>query len=81
MKAASIAIQYESPKLAVTVAVADQSFAARLQAAIARSNKVDKQRVIEHQPAPTGNGHAVYDSAAEVSAAASRRPLVSYRRR
>ena len=28
-----------------------------------------------------GNGPAVYDSAAYVSAAASRRPLVSYRRR
>jgi hypothetical protein len=43
MKAASIAIQYESPKLAVTVALADQSFAARLQAAIAGRTRSELQ--------------------------------------
>jgi hypothetical protein len=84
MKAAIAALPFEHPKLSATLAVqADDSFAAGLQAAIARSNAVDKQRAIEHQPAvPASNGHAVHDSAAEVSTAASARTgMVSYRRR
>jgi hypothetical protein len=77
LKAASIAIQYESPKLAVTMAVTDQSFAARLERCIARSNAVEAFRAIEAPRA--SNGH---DPAA-VSASALRRPMpiVSYRRR
>jgi hypothetical protein len=81
MKAASIAIQYESPKLAVTVAVTDQSFAARLERAIARSNAADKFRAKVYQaieaPKPP------QDDAAAVSAAALHRPMpiVSCRRR
>jgi tripartite-type tricarboxylate transporter receptor subunit TctC len=82
LKAASIAIAYESPKLSATLAVqADDSWAAKLKNAIARSSKVEAYRLI--QAAPTAaNGHAaVHDSAAEVSAAASRRPMALIRRR
>jgi hypothetical protein len=77
LKAASIAIQYESPKLAVTAVVNDQSFAARLERCIARSNAVEAYRTIEAPRA--SNGH----DAAAVSASALRRPMpiVSYRRR
>jgi hypothetical protein len=78
MKAASIAIQYESPKLAVTVQVNDDSFAARLERAIARSNKVEAARLIEHQAI---NGAHLAPTAQEVSAAAQHRPFVSWRRR
>jgi hypothetical protein len=85
LKAASIAIQYESPKLAVTAVLdSSDSFAVQLQAAIDRSNKVLElraaERAIEHA-APLA-AHAVHDSAAEVSAVASARTgMVSYRRR
>ena len=81
MKAASIAIGYESPKLAVTAVVeGSDSLAARLGRAIERSARVDAYRLI--QAAPTGNGHAaVHDSAAEVSASAVRRPMALIRRR
>jgi hypothetical protein len=81
LKAASIAIQYESPKLSATLAVqANDSFAARLQAAIARSNGAEAYRLIQAAPS-AANGAAVYDTAADVSAAAMRTPMVSYRRR
>jgi hypothetical protein len=83
MKAAIAALPFEHPKLSATLAVqADDSFAARLQAAIARSNGAEAYRAIEHQPTAAGNGHAaVYDSAAEVSTAAMRRPMALIRRR
>jgi hypothetical protein len=81
LKAASIAIAYESPKLSATLAVqADDSFAARLQAAIARSRQADAYRLIEAGPT-AGNGHAEGNSAAEVSASAVRRPMALIRRR
>jgi hypothetical protein len=80
LKAAWIAIQYESPKLAVTVQVNDEGIAAQLERAIARSRQADKFRAnvckaIE-QPRPP------QDDAAAVSNAALRRPMpiVSYRR-
>ena len=82
LKAASIAIQYESPKLAVTAVLdSHDSFAVQLEAAIARSRKVLELHAAELAP-PLPNGHVVHDSAAEVSAAASARTgTVSYRRR
>jgi hypothetical protein len=87
LKAASIAIQYESPKLAVTAVVTDDSLAARLNRAIERSAKVIELRAIEHQPTAPSNGanEPVVNgvSPAEVSTAAMRRPMpiISYRRR
>jgi hypothetical protein len=81
LKAASIAIQYESPKLAVTAVVeGSDSLAARLNRAIERSARVDAYRLI--QAAPTAaNGAAVYDDPATVSAAAQRRPMAQLIRR
>ena len=82
LKAASIAIAYESPKLSVTAMLdSSDSFAVQLQAAIDRSNKVLELHAAELAP-PLPNGQAVYDNAAEVSGAASARTgMVSYRRR
>jgi hypothetical protein len=81
MKAASIAIAYESPKLSATLAVqADDSWAAKLKNAIARSSKAEAYRLI--QAAPTAaNGADLAPSAAEVSSAAMRRPMALIRRR
>ena len=83
LKAASIAIQYESPKLAVTAVVeGSDSLAARLNRAIERSARVEAYRLIQAAPTAASNGHAaVYDSAAEVSTAAMRRPMALIRRR
>jgi hypothetical protein len=54
MRAATIAIQYESPRLAVTGYIRDDaSFAEALERALMRSSAA--MRVIEHQPAD-GNG-------------------------
>jgi hypothetical protein len=75
LKAASIAIAYESPKLAVTAVLTDGDDAARaIERARMRSAKVIELRAAQ---APIN----LAPSAAEVSAAASRQPLVSYRRR
>jgi hypothetical protein len=50
MRAATIAIQYESPKLAVTGYLRDDAgFAAALERAIERSGKRDEMKVIEHR--------------------------------
>src|SRR6516225_10884264 len=58
LKAASIAIQYESPKLSATLAVqADDSWAAKLQGAIARSRQADAYRLIQAAPS-AANGQA-----------------------
>jgi hypothetical protein len=82
LKAASIAIQYESPKLSVTAMLDSRdSFAVQLEGAIARSRKVLELHAAELAPLPP-NGQAVCDNATEVSAAASARTgMVSYRRR
>jgi hypothetical protein len=81
LKAASIAIQYESPKLAVTAVVdGSDSLAARLNRAIERSARVEAYRLI--QAAPTAsNASAVYDDPATVSSASMRRPMALIRRR
>jgi hypothetical protein len=47
MRAASIAIAYEHPKLAVTAILSDDSFAERLDRALARTAP---PKVIEHAP-------------------------------
>ena len=81
LKAASIAIHYESPKLAVTAVVdGSDSLAARLGRAIERSARVEAYRLI--QAAPTAsNASAVYDDPATVSSASMRRPMALIRRR
>ena len=48
MRAASIALPYEKPKLAVTAMVSGEDFATMLDKAIERSGTATKQ--IEHQP-------------------------------
>ena len=83
MKAAIAALPFEHPKLSATLAVqADDSFAARLQAAIARSNGVEAYRAIEAAPS-AANSHAANDhtTASVVSTAAMRRPMALIRRR
>jgi hypothetical protein len=82
MKAAIAALPYEHPKLAVTAVLdSSDSFAVQLEGAIARSRKVLELHAAELAP-PLPNRQAVYDNAAEVSAAASARTgIVSYRRR
>jgi hypothetical protein len=75
LKAAIAALPYEHPKLAVTMAGTNNSWAAQLQGCIARSAKVLELHAAE--PAPRGP----YDDPAAVSAAAMRTPMVSYRRR
>ena len=53
MRAASIALPYEKPKLVVTAMVSGEDFATMLDKAIERSGTAMKQ--IEHQPAPHSN--------------------------
>jgi hypothetical protein len=83
MKAAIAALPYEHPKLAVTLAVqADDSWAAKLQAAIARSRQADAYRLIEAAPvAPSNGGAHLAPTAQEVSAASMRRPMATVIRR
>jgi hypothetical protein len=45
MRAAALALPFESPELAVTALIDDQDFGARLEQAIMRSGKL-----IEHEP-------------------------------
>jgi len=47
VRAAALAIAYESPKLAVTAHIAEDSFAERLERALARSGMTPKR--IEHR--------------------------------
>jgi hypothetical protein len=53
MKAASIAIEYEHPRLAVTAMVDGKDFAAALDRAIERSGKARAPKLIEHRASPT----------------------------
>jgi hypothetical protein len=51
LRAAALAIQYESPKLAVTAYLGDaDDFAARLDRALQRSGLKSNPKLIEHQP-------------------------------
>jgi hypothetical protein len=82
LKAASIAIQYESPKLAVTAVVeGSDSLAVRLNRAIERSARVEAYRLIQAAPTAASNGAAVHETAQEVSSASMRRPMAVIRRR
>jgi hypothetical protein len=83
MRAAALCLPYEHPKLAVTALLdASEDLGARLSRAIQRSAKVEAYRLIEARPTAASNGPAaVYDTAAEVSAAAQRRPMAVIRRR
>jgi len=82
LKAASIAIQYESPKLAVTAVVeGSDSLAAKLNRAIERSARVEAYRLIQAGPSAASNGAAVHETAQEVSSASMRRPMALIRRR
>ena len=82
MKAASIAIQYESPKLAVTAVVeGSDSLAARLNRAIERSARVEAYRLIQAGPSAASNGAAVHETAQEVSSNSMKRPMALIRRR
>ena len=47
MRAAAIAIQYESPKLAVVATVDEKSFAALLEARMRRYRKLEASKQIE----------------------------------
>jgi hypothetical protein len=52
MRAASLTLPFEQPKLSAVAYLADaQGFAAQLDRAIERSGKRTEMRVIEHQPA------------------------------
>ena len=81
MKAAIAALPFEHPKLSATLAVqADDSWAAKLQGAIARSRQADAYRLIQAAPS-AANGAAVHETAQEVSSASMRRPMALIRRR
>ena len=81
LKAASIAIGYESPKLAVTAVVeGSDSLAARLNRAIERSARAEAYRLIQAAPS-AANSAAVHETAQEVSTASMRRPMAVIRRR
>jgi hypothetical protein len=78
MKAAIAALPYEHPKLAVTLAVqADDSWAAKLKNAIARSSKAEAYRLIQAGPRAAD----LAPTAQEVSSASMKRPMALLIRR
>jgi hypothetical protein len=82
MKAAIAALPFEHPKLSATLAVqADDSWAAKLKNAIARSRQAEAYRLIQAAPSAASNGAAVHETAQEVSSASMRRPMALIRRR
>jgi hypothetical protein len=81
MKAAIAALPFEHPRLSATLAVqADDSWAAKLKNAIARSSQAEAYRLIQAGPS-AANGTDLAPSAAKVSTAAMRRPMALIRRR
>jgi hypothetical protein len=82
MKAAIAALPFEHPKLSATLAVqADDSWAAKLKNAIARSSQAEAYRLIQAAPTAASNGAAVHETAQEVSSASMKRPMALIRRR
>jgi hypothetical protein len=82
MKAAIAALPFEHPKLSATLAVqADDSWAAKLQGAIARSRQADAYRLIQAAPSAANGQAEDHTTASVVSTAAMRRPMALIRRR
>ena len=57
MRAAGMALQFETPKLGVVAHLNDKDFSTMLEKAIARSGRVREVKQIAEPEAPRKNGH------------------------